>query len=53
MYIPFPFLGGLIAILFHEKVYKRIVKTINESENEEDTGNYDDILGDKTGIEGN
>ena len=32
IYIPFPIIGGLIAVLFHEFVYKRVSQTIQESE---------------------
>ena len=32
VYLPFPLLGGLCAVLFYEKVYKRVQDTIEESE---------------------
>ena len=32
IYLPFPVGGGLLAVLFHELVYKRVSETIKESE---------------------
>lgn len=32
VYLPSPFIGGLIAVFFHEFVYKKVMKTIQESE---------------------
>lgn len=32
VYLPFPLLGGLFAVLFYEKIYKRVQETIEESE---------------------
>jgi hypothetical protein len=30
--LPFPFVGGLIAVIFHEFVYKKVAEKISESE---------------------
>ena len=50
IYLPFPLLGGLIAVAFHEYVYKRVQETIVESE-ENNQGildvNGEDVLGSK------
>jgi glycerol uptake facilitator-like aquaporin len=32
IYLPFPLIGGLIAVFFHEFIYKRVQATIQESE---------------------
>ena len=32
VYLPFPLLGGLLAVFFYEKVYKNVQDTIEESE---------------------
>ena len=45
VYIPFPLLGGILAVLFHEFVYKRISESIQESED------HDGILDDGRGEE--
>jgi TRAP-type C4-dicarboxylate transport system permease small subunit len=36
LYGIFPFIGGLIAVFFHELVYKKVQDTINEHEEEDD-----------------
>lgn len=36
IYIPFPLIGGIIAVAFHEFVYKRVSETIKESEEAEE-----------------
>lgn len=44
IYIPFPIIGGLIAVFFHEFVYKRVSQTIQESEDTDailDKGDYE------------
>lgn len=35
IYIPFPVFGGLVAVLFHEFIYKKVTETIKESEEAE------------------
>lgn len=48
IYIPFPLLGGLIAVAFHELIYKRVSQTIQESEENEgvlDQADQEDVLG--------
>jgi hypothetical protein len=42
VYLPFPLLGGLIAVFFYEKVYKRVQEAIDESENVAAGGILDD-----------
>jgi glycerol uptake facilitator-like aquaporin len=42
VYLPFPFLGGLIAVFFYEKVYKRVQEAIDESENSNAGGILDE-----------
>ena len=32
VYLPMPFVGGLIAVFFHEFIYKKVQETISESE---------------------
>lgn len=48
VYIPFPMIGGLIAVAFHEFVYKRISETIQQSEEADgilDKADDEDVLG--------
>jgi glycerol uptake facilitator-like aquaporin len=40
LYGGFPLIGGVVAVVFHELVYKKVVRTINESE-EQDEGLLD------------
>lgn len=35
IYIPFPLLGGLCAVVFHELIYRKVSETIQESEEAE------------------
>lgn len=35
VYLPFPFIGGLLAVVFHEFVYKRVSQTLQETEDTE------------------
>lgn len=50
VYFPVPFIGGIIAVIFHELIYKKVFDTINESEGhgnhveEEDDHDDDDGL---------
>ena len=53
VYLPFPLVGGISAVLFHEYVYKRVQEKINETEDDDhNTGanginDAENILGDK------
>jgi len=46
--LPFPMLGGVAAVAFHELIYKRVSETIQESEEADgilDKGDDEDVLG--------
>ena len=51
VYLPFPVLGGLCAVAFHEFVYKRVSQTLQESEENDaildraDAADDEDVLG--------
>jgi len=48
VYLPFPLGGALLALLFHELVYKRVSETIRESEDVDqvlDKNDDEDVLG--------
>ena len=36
LYGAFPLIGGVVAVVFHELVYKKVIETIQESEEQED-----------------
>ena len=42
VYLPFPLLGGLCAVFFYEKVYKRVQDAVEESERAVSGGILDD-----------
>ncbi len=50
VYMGFPLLGGLAAVIFHEFVYKRVSETIQETEDVESVlhkgeGHDDNVVG--------
>lgn len=48
VYLPFPVAGALLAVLFHEFVYKKVTETIQESEEADqvlDKADDEDVLG--------
>jgi glycerol uptake facilitator-like aquaporin len=48
VYLPFPFIGSALAVVFHEFVYKRVKETIQESEDVDqvlDKNDDEDVLG--------
>lgn len=54
VYLPFPLVGGIAAVLFHEYVYKRVQEQIKESEDDHEgagaINDPEDILGQKTSV---
>ncbi len=51
VYLPFPLLGGLCAVFFHEFIYKKVQEQIQEDEGDHVIGGIndnEDILGQKT-----
>jgi len=53
IYLPFPLIGGVLAVLFHEFVYKRVQEQIRETEEHDgiiDKDDPEDVLGQKTAV---
>ena len=52
VYLPFPLLGGITAVFFHEYVYKRVQDQIKETEDDHEVSgginDHEDVLGQKT-----
>ena len=54
IYLPFPLIGGIIAVLFHEFIYKRVQEQIKETEEHDgiiDKEDTEDVLGQKTYVQ--
>lgn len=53
VFLPFPLVGGVLAVLFHEYIYKKVQEDIRESEDHEnnaiDKNDPEDVLGIQTG----